>query len=219
MDAEVVKIVLPIATFVLGCAFTLLLKKTEQRKGTLKSAAESAARLSRDWYNQIHALIISPIERNGSGELNTAIYDYVHNRLILPEFMMHLEILKRDRRGAKIVAALEEFLNEVTYPVSDYPEGRACAEILTSQLAAVIESPRLALGTDLAIAAPTRDITASRSSPSTDSPGDIPAVFERWNAGRYVAKRLDGRDRSRLLRTLDVHVQRITREAAAILGS
>lgn len=179
-DIEIAKIIIPIVTFLLGSAFTLTLKVLEQRRSSLKGAAQEAARLTRDWYNQIHELILTPATAISSAPVNTAIYDYVHNRLILPELMLYLEVLKRRKRGSRLVAALESFLDEVTYPIRDYPEGRACAEILV----------------------------ASEATTASDDPPD--AVIP-------VVKRLDGRDKDRLLQVLDAHVQRVTREAAIIL--
>jgi hypothetical protein len=48
MDPDQVKLVTPIATFILGSALTLALKATESRRNDLRGAAREAMRLTKD---------------------------------------------------------------------------------------------------------------------------------------------------------------------------
>lgn len=115
MADDFVKVILPMITFVLGGVLTIAIKAIEQRRDVVRSAVKEAVRLTKDWYVQIHTLALTPNDRNSaSGAINTAVYDYVHNRLILPDFLLNLEILRSKREATGIVDALNAFLNEVT---------------------------------------------------------------------------------------------------------
>jgi hypothetical protein len=197
MDTDAIKIVTPIVTFILGSALTLWMKVAEQRRSLLKSVAQDAVRLTKEWYVQIHTLLIAPPTDAPKGEVNTAIYDYVHNRLILPEYIMCVEILRRRKRAARLVTAMDAFLDDVTYQVPgvhlQYPEGTACAEVLK-------------IGS--------RDDGGTRPNATPTEPWDF---TESPTAGSIEPSVVTEPERVRVLRLLDAHVQRITREAALIL--
>ena len=164
---DLLKILVPILTFVLGSIVTIAIKAAEQQRDVLRSAAREAAKLTKDWYVQIHTLTVAQAPSRFEGAVSTAVYDYVHNRLILPDFLMHLEVLRTKRRAAALVAALQDFLAEVTQVV---PPPVANGSVLLLQC---VE----------------------------------PSVYPR-NDGREGTS----------LGALDLHVQRVAREAAKLLA-
>jgi hypothetical protein len=114
MDTEAFKIITPVATFILGSILTLAAKAVEQRRETVRTAAREAMRLTKEWYVQIHALLLADPSSQLSSTISTGVYDYVHNRLILPDFLFHLSILSRHRKAARLTEALEGFLAQVS---------------------------------------------------------------------------------------------------------
>jgi hypothetical protein len=107
-----IKIVVPVATFLLGSALTFWMKSAEQRRVVTRSSAQEALRLAKEWYSQIHRLVASPDGSPTSTDI--AMIDYVNNRLILPDFQFHLGILRRYRNCQRLVEALQAFMDEVT---------------------------------------------------------------------------------------------------------
>ena len=107
---DLLKIGIPIFTFVLGSVLTIVIKIVEQHRDVIRNAARESAKLTKDWYVQIHTLALP----RHDGLMSTAVYDYVRNRLILPDFVMHLEVLRTKRRASALVSALEDFLSAVT---------------------------------------------------------------------------------------------------------
>lgn len=109
-NIEVLKLIVPVATFILGSMFTLLIEAIKRRRDALQVAARDAVRLTKDWYNQIQGLWRPPEE----GDRTPVVYDYVHSRFVLPELMLTLRVLKRYRKADRLVRATEEFLDTVT---------------------------------------------------------------------------------------------------------
>lgn len=116
MKYEFLNILIPVATFILGCIFTLLLKRYYDRKLLLQSSIREIARLTTEWYNQIHKEPLStcygrPLER----KVDSSMYEYVHNRLILPDLLIHLTLLRRFKKCADLVEKVQCFLRKVTH--------------------------------------------------------------------------------------------------------
>lgn len=170
MTDDVLKVLVPVLTFVLGSAVTIAVRTAEQHRDVLRTAAREAAKLTKDWYVQIHTLSLSRAPGRFDAAISTGVYDYIHNRLILPDFMLHLEVLRTKRRAASLVEALDEFLNDVTQarptPLARYDQS-------------ALECKRLLVGLD------------------EPEEADVAGVA---------------------LRSLDLHVQRVTREAAKLLA-
>jgi hypothetical protein len=107
---DLLKIGVPIFTFVLGSMLTIAIKIVEQHRDVLRSAARESAKLTKEWYVQIHTLALPRLD----SMVSPSIHDYVNNRLILPDFVMNLEVLRTNRRASALVSALQDFLNAVT---------------------------------------------------------------------------------------------------------
>lgn len=113
---KIIELVIPVATFILGCLFALFLQSaTEGREARQRSVTE-VVRLTRDWYHQIHTISVA---QRGSGTrtepvLDPVVYDYIHNRVILPELLFHLQILRGRGECQRLCTEVEEFLGEVT---------------------------------------------------------------------------------------------------------
>ena len=59
MDTELLKLLVPIGTFILGSLFTLWTNAIEQPRSALQSAARVTVKLTKDWYNQVLCLSAS----------------------------------------------------------------------------------------------------------------------------------------------------------------
>jgi hypothetical protein len=112
-NLELARVVVPIITFVLGSVLTVAPKAWEQGRNATKTSAKEVVRLTKEWYGQIHLQLHARATLQPDAT-NPALYDYVHNRLILPDLLFHLEILRKHRRAAELTRALEEFLCVVT---------------------------------------------------------------------------------------------------------
>jgi len=130
MNTEVLKLILPIGTFILGSLFTLLIKAIEQRRNALQAAARDTVRLTKDWYTQVYGLL-SPAKVMTKGVAATrsddSVYEYVHNRILLPELILCVEVLKRHRKADRLVQATQQFLDMVTmYEEAKTGENLSC---------------------------------------------------------------------------------------------
>jgi hypothetical protein len=113
LDPETLKIVIPIATFILGSVLTWSLKSLEQRRTVVRESVASLRRLVNEWYNQLHELF-----GHESGLYNEALFEaftrYLNNRIVLPELLMHLEVIRQRDKCTKLVEQVENFLEIVT---------------------------------------------------------------------------------------------------------
>ena len=114
MTYEIIKTLIPVITFILGSLFTLFLKGFEARRATIRKSTTELSRLTRDWYTQIHQLFVVRSNPLSGDDWNLTLFDYAYNRLILPEVLLHLEILKKYKKAKKLVARVEAFLELVT---------------------------------------------------------------------------------------------------------
>jgi hypothetical protein len=107
------KILIPIATFVLGIIATLIAKRAEIRRSSEQEHVKSLVGLTNDWYNQIHELSVNAIYNSEDEATKRAIYFYVNNRLILPKMLLHIEYLRHSKHYSEIVAEAERFLSVI----------------------------------------------------------------------------------------------------------
>jgi hypothetical protein len=126
VDSELLRIVIPLVTFILGSLFTLLLKTSTQRRETVRNATADLVRLTKEWYNQIHQILLqrrlSP-EDEASAQV---LFNYTHNRLILPDLILQLEILRSQAPKSDLIPEVEKFLEAVT----NYKEAKNRKECL-----------------------------------------------------------------------------------------
>jgi hypothetical protein len=115
MFGRLSELAIPLFMFALGCVFTLIVQDLNERRVIKAESVKEVVRLSRDWYNQVHRLsLVKP--RGGGPEqfYETAVADYVNNRVILPELLLHMQILKSYRDCEALVTQAEVFLSTVT---------------------------------------------------------------------------------------------------------
>lgn len=110
---DILKVLIPIITFILGSLFTLFLKEREKKTDTIQKAANEIANLTSDWYEQLHQINVklrfSPV-RN---EIEQELYLYLHNRLILPKYLRALKVLEA-KKCNYLVRYAHDFLDLVT---------------------------------------------------------------------------------------------------------
>src|SRR5689334_4139489 len=87
------KVVIPVATFVVGVVATLIIQAWTRRRASFRESARCLADLTADWYNQIDQL------RGQAEDLSARDFDrqldlYLRNRLVLPKVLYHLMVLK-----------------------------------------------------------------------------------------------------------------------------
>ncbi len=110
MEVETLRIIIPIATFVLGGALTLLIKAFEQRRDTKRRSVSSVQQLTNEWYNQLHEIF----KQQRNPEFIDICTKYLSNRIILPTLLTHLEVLKGFKDTNSCVIEVELFLDKVT---------------------------------------------------------------------------------------------------------
>ena len=67
-------------------------------------------------------------------DLSLELYDYVHNGLILPDLLLHLQILKRYPRCSQLTSELESFLEIVTLRMTPAEHKRLMNDAKASRL-------------------------------------------------------------------------------------
>ena len=113
MQTDTLRIIIPIATFILGGALTLLVKVFEQRRDTKRRSVSSIQQLTNEWYNQLHEILIHK-EEGQDPEFINAYTKYLSNRIILPKLLTHLEILKGFNDTHPYIIEVESFSSMVT---------------------------------------------------------------------------------------------------------
>lgn len=113
MDPAILKIGVPVSTFILGSGLTLLLKTAEQRRTTRHQSVLTLRRLTNEWYNQLQELF-GHAERNVPPEVVDAFTRYLNNRIILPEVLMHVEVLRGKKGCETFLVNVVSFLQLVT---------------------------------------------------------------------------------------------------------
>jgi hypothetical protein len=110
----IIKYFIPVCIFIAGSLFTLLLKKIESDRKGLEAAVKESVRLSKDWYGQIQKLSDSDKLTDLDRFMESRVFEYLHNRLILPDFLLNLSILQHKSKATPLVRELETFLSRVT---------------------------------------------------------------------------------------------------------
>lgn len=109
------RIVLPAFTFVLGIAATLWIKRAETRRTNEREHVQAIARLANQWYNQIHEIVTRRRTNPRGRESQQSEIFYIENRLILPDFLLHLEALRKINSKSDLIPELQKFLGLVTF--------------------------------------------------------------------------------------------------------
>lgn len=80
------------------------------------SSAQEVVRLTSTWYTQLQELDVENrrTPERDKAEFDAVAYEYVNNRLVLPELMYHVNILKPNDEASDLVYHVEEFLTLVT---------------------------------------------------------------------------------------------------------
>lgn len=116
------KIVIPLVTFGLGVLVAILVRKLDQRRSDRREHIHAIAELTRDWFEQIHAVAIEIAFNENETEVERAIATYLRNRVVLPKVLFHLEFLHGSKRDHALCEAVEAFLADVT-EYRTWPEG------------------------------------------------------------------------------------------------
>lgn len=109
-----IRIFIPIGTFLLGVFSTWLFKRAEDRRFLVRRHAEEITRLANEWYNQLHEIRYFSNTGDKNRELRQKIDAYIHNRLILPQVLLSLGVLKDFPEASALVREAEGFLSLVT---------------------------------------------------------------------------------------------------------
>ncbi len=121
MDA--LKSALPVLTFLLGCAFTLILKRLEARRDVRRNAAKELVRLAKEWHAQACDLHISADKISNVGGFDSferqdayqqALKNYLTYKKVLPDILLNIELIKNQRECAALVLSAQELLELVT---------------------------------------------------------------------------------------------------------
>lgn len=135
------KVVLPLITFALGVVITLVTKRVERARAERHEHLKAMAKLANDWYNQLHELSARATLQPEHSDTERAVYSYVHNRLILPELMLHLEYIRERGDQPSLEKAVEDFLSLVTTFSADRRNRAAeCRDLLAPATEGVSES-------------------------------------------------------------------------------
>lgn len=119
---------MPLLTFFLGAALTLVLKRSDNERSTVNIYAKELSDAANEWYNQIHELYIAA----GSGKKISSIITkcgfYGRNRIVLPKYLRALEVLKQHKRAAEMVVEAEKILGILTtvYITQNNRETKMC---------------------------------------------------------------------------------------------
>ena len=108
------KFAVPVITFALGVIFTVVFYRYQRRSELSRKASEDMVKLSAEWYTQLHEILVSAHDADKSKAQSLATA-YSQNRLILPNYLKNIEILRRDKRAAELVGLGEVFLSQLTY--------------------------------------------------------------------------------------------------------
>lgn len=112
---DILKIVIPLITFILGVISTYFIKQRQNSKDRFLASIQEVAQLTNDWYNQLFSIenFIND-NKNRIDAIEQKMVEYSQNRLILPSLLRHLEILKQSQKYNQFVLAAEEFLEVVS---------------------------------------------------------------------------------------------------------
>jgi DNA repair ATPase RecN len=130
---EIIKLVLPVVTFALGCIFTWELKTADIENQSLKTSVGEVCRLCKEWYTQIENLALQTKTGKSRTNLDPGVLDYVNNRLILPDLLRNVDVARRYSKAKDFVEEADRFLQELTtYDPNNRDAKVNCEELLTS---------------------------------------------------------------------------------------
>jgi hypothetical protein len=126
---DIVKMTVPVVTFALGSLFTLRLKRREFQRDARRASVREVVRIARDWYTQIQQLALQAAEATtetafpglqymtefeGDRKFEAKLKDYLTNRLLLPDMLLNVGLVREHPSCRKFVIAAEDFLSAVT---------------------------------------------------------------------------------------------------------
>ena len=123
---EVVKLILPVFTFVLGMLFTLYLKGKDERRQVKAKSIDEICSLSEDWYNRLHTLSILVRMSRNLEELDQKMPEYAQGSLILAKYRRSLETLRKFPDCMALVDEASRFLNRVAGPAYIQDNAGSC---------------------------------------------------------------------------------------------
>jgi hypothetical protein len=109
-----IRIIIPISVFVVGVLVTLLLKRFELKRNSLRQHVEISSKLATDWYNQLHNLQLKVRDVTKKDEVALASLNYTQSREFLPSLQQTIVALKKHKNSQRLVNELEQFLGMVT---------------------------------------------------------------------------------------------------------
>jgi hypothetical protein len=133
---------IPIFTFLLGSALTLVLKQYDRRNFSLAVYARDLSDSANEWYTQLYE-IRNMDSSDQDFEKKAALYE--RNRLVLPKFIRALEALKKYSKAKQLVTEGERFLSVVTVA----KEAKKATSYTCRSCAKVFTPPLLFLGNQL----------------------------------------------------------------------
>lgn len=196
------EVIIPISTFVLGCLFTWVLQAHDAKEKQTQTAIHEACRLTKEWYTQIQTIRVQMLSGDLTPATGPAVYDYVHNRLILPDLMLQIEILRKSPKCRPLVSQLEHFLTIVT----DFDPNTLGKPVNCSDIVAKLARGPSVSGSN----------TLSELLRTARAPGDI-QTLAKDNPLRALKPPDAGSEAAILLESLDRSLQSITTEAAKLL--
>lgn len=110
---EVLKLITPFLTFLLGVVSAILFKRFDKKREQLIKSLDEVRDLVNAWYNQLHEIHYE-LKVAPTNSIPQKYLFYINNRLVLPKLLHHLEILRRYKKAHKVVKYVEIFLSLVT---------------------------------------------------------------------------------------------------------
>lgn len=125
------RVVIPLFTFALGVIVTFLIQRYWRTTDVVAQSAKALADLTAEWYNQLDELRRSIDTAAEPSRAARLVDDYIRNRLILPQVLYHLAVLRERNAQAELVAGVEAFLSSVTtYGFIVSPQTVDCRDIV-----------------------------------------------------------------------------------------
>lgn len=127
---EIIKLLLPLITFVLGILATLYVKRLDYKKENLKQHANELSRLSEEWFNHLVRLSILAHNEKDESVIYANLFAYSNESLFLAKYRRSLEILGQYKKCKKLISESEAFLALLTEPnpKNSFPEYDTCMD-------------------------------------------------------------------------------------------
>jgi hypothetical protein len=111
---EVIKTIIPLATFLLGVLATLAFKYHDRRRDILCENVHTLCGLAEEWYNRVQSLgrtVSASLDREVVEE---ALVNYLQGSLFLPRFRRSMTLLERFKKCEPFLEEARAFLSVLT---------------------------------------------------------------------------------------------------------